>query len=81
MRHEKLKKKWGDLGTKLLVGRTIVSAHYMSEAECTNMGWDSSCLVIQLDDGTLIFPSQDDEGNGPGALFTTHSEHDTFGVI
>lgn len=25
--------------------------------------------MIELDDGTLLFPSQDEEGNGPGAIF------------
>jgi len=26
-------------------------------------------VVIQLDDGTLLFPSRDEEGNGPGCMF------------
>jgi len=33
------------------------------------MGWYSRPIVIHLDDGSMIFPSQDDEGNDGGALF------------
>lgn len=78
---DKLKKEWQDKATRLFVGRSIVDAHYMSAEECANMGWDSACIVLKLDDGTLLFPSQDDEGNGPGALFTTHLEISGFPVI
>jgi hypothetical protein len=33
------------------------------------MGWARRPLVIELDDGTLMFASRDDEGNDGGALF------------
>lgn len=52
-----------------LVGRTITSVQYMSLTEMESIGWNRSPLVIELDDGTLMFPSMDDEGNGAGALF------------
>ncbi len=37
-------------------------------------GWHTGSIhanppVFELDDGTLIYPSADPEGNGPGAIF------------
>lgn len=51
-----------------LVGRTIKSVGYLTPAEIEEQGWDRSCVVITLDDGTMLYPSADDEGNDAGAL-------------
>lgn len=54
------------------VGKTIVCVRTMTEAEAESWGWDDAphaCLVIDLSDGTALVVSQDEEGNGPGALF------------
>lgn len=56
---------------KQLVGRKIIGARYMDQSEAEHLGWDERSFVLILDDKTCIFASQDDEGNGPGALFTT----------
>jgi hypothetical protein len=60
---------WNAYATKNLTGKKIINVRYMSQAEMDALGWHSRALVIQLDDGTLIYPSQDDEGNNAGALF------------
>ena len=60
---------WNSYGNKHLKGRKIVGVRWLSPEECEDMGWYSRPIVIQLDDGTLLFPSQDDEGNDGGALF------------
>lgn len=57
-----------------LVGRRIVDMRPMTRAEAAAEGWDLGRLhgaptVLVLDDGTLVYPSRDPEGNGPGALF------------
>lgn len=52
-----------------LVGRRIQSVRYLTAEEASHLGWSESTAVIELDDGTLIFPSQDDEGNAAGTLF------------
>jgi hypothetical protein len=57
-----------------LEGRTIVAVRKMRPAEAKREGWDlrwahGAPPVLVLDDGQVIYPSQDDEGNGPGALF------------
>jgi hypothetical protein len=36
-------------------------------------------IVIELVDGTIIYPSQDSEGNGPGCMFGVDSEGNHFG--
>ena len=51
-----------------LKGRTIVTLRYLSVTSMLRMGWKKSALVIELDDGTLLIPSMDDEGNEAGAI-------------
>lgn len=60
--------RWDREARSLLVGRTIVAARYMTAEECDLLGWHKRCVVIELDDGTKILPSMDDEGNGAGSL-------------
>jgi len=55
-----------------IIGRKILGVRRMTEAEASAEGWDDSphgCTVLILEGGALLYPSQDDEGNGPGALF------------
>ena len=68
---KEMKKKWQDRAEKILVGRKIVKVEWMTDTECFNAGWYSKPICMLLDDGTWIYPSQDDEGNNGGALFTT----------
>ena len=60
--------------TNRLIGRTIKSVRPMTVEEMESEGWDywhgsRTPPVIVLDNGDTIYPSADDEGNGPGALF------------
>lgn len=61
-----------------LVGRKITSVRAMTAAELDLYGWDpgyrSTGLVVMLDNGQAIVPSQDPEGNGPGHLFIEDTE-------
>jgi len=53
-----------------IVGKKIVKVRLMSKAEMEQKGWAfGEGIAIELDDGTVLYPSQDEEGNGPGALF------------
>jgi len=66
---------WQDLANKHLVGRTIVKAKWLSPSESQRlMRWDYQPLELFLDDGTILTPSMDDEGNNAGALFTNVQE-------
>lgn len=63
---------------KKLAGKKIEKIE-MSEVIAENFG---TVPVIVLDDGTEIYASRDEEGNGPGALFIdklfTSDEPDEF---
>ena len=52
-----------------LIGRKIVGTRQMTPEEIKFEGWDRGTTLLLLDDGSIIYPSQDDEGNGCGALF------------
>ena len=41
----------------------------MSEKEATDLAWYKRPLVIEFEDGTLVFPASDAEGNNGGVLF------------
>ena len=51
-----------------LAGKKIVALRKMTKAELKREGWDEETMCLQLDDGSILYPSQDEEGNGPGAL-------------
>lgn len=54
---------------KPLVGRTIVAVRYLDDSEVSQLGIDRHPVCLQLDDGALLWPMADDEGNDAGALF------------
>ena len=56
---------WQDIGNAHLVNRKIVSV-WWQEWDDVN---DTTGLVMLLDNGTTVWVQQDDEGNGPGALY------------
>ena len=62
-------KHWIDYADERLVGRKIKAVRWMSKEEVEDIGWRDRPIVIHLDDGSLIFPSSDDEGNTGGVLF------------
>jgi hypothetical protein len=41
----------------------------MTKVEQNAEGWRRPATVLVLDDGTLLYPSRDGEGNDAGALF------------
>jgi hypothetical protein len=65
-------------------GAIIESVRFLDARECEALGWDQGTFVFQIrlknGDRHAIYASQDDEGNGPGAMFTTHEEHQTLWV-
>jgi hypothetical protein len=85
--NEELMKKWGDDSAKALTGMQIKATTYLSPQECKGLGWDDSTLAIELTDpegekkDIVLFASQDDEGNGAGALFTTIPDLPTIPTI
>jgi len=78
-----VKLRWSEYTEKHLLGRTIVGVRYLTDKEVEDMGWYQSSVVFILDNGSLFFPSADDEGNDAGALFgqTGKGEEITVPVI
>lgn len=59
-----------NLTESFLIGKTVKAVRPMTKKELNGEGWDGRAgAVIEFDDGTLIYASRDEEGNGPGALF------------
>lgn len=59
---------WIKKAESVLLNRKIVSVRYMTQEEADNCGFYRKSIVIELDDGTLFYPSSDDEGNDAGAI-------------
>lgn len=72
---------WKGKAEKWLVGKTIKSVRYMTDAEAKELMWDSRPLAIFFDDGSFVFASMDDEGNNGGAFFTSDVEFPCIPVL
>lgn len=81
MNHAANQTRWEGIARKLLLGKKIVAVRYLSKEEAEDLGWTHRCVVLQLDDGNLIFPSSDDEGNNAGSLFTNDKDVPGLPVI
>jgi hypothetical protein len=66
---------------KRLAGRTIKKVKWLSAEDSQEFfGWDYQPCEIHLDDGTILTPSADDEGNNAGAIFTNIKGLETIPV-
>ena len=66
---------WQDLVNKHLVGKYITKVQWLNPKDTKKLlGWDFQPCELHLNDGTIITPSADDEGNNAGALFTNIQE-------
>lgn len=71
MDRKEMYKRWNTEARSVLVGRTIAKVQYMDDAWADQLGFEDYMarpVMIQLDDGTLLIPLRDDEGNGGGAI-------------
>lgn len=78
------KQYWTELANEKLKGKTIKRVRYMTPEEADEaLMWNNQCVVIEFTDGTLIFPSSDDEGNEAGVIFgqTPKGEEITLPVL
>ena len=48
-----------------------MSIRHMTDEELDYQGWDGNepIMVLELDDGSILYPSKDYEGNDGGAIF------------
>jgi hypothetical protein len=67
-----------------LIGKKVVRVRSMTKKELEAEGWADyshrDALVMVFDDGTKVFASRDEEGNGPGALFGNGPDDGSFYV-
>jgi hypothetical protein len=63
---------------KDFIGQRIKRIREFTEQELEAEGWDinhhTTGAVIELENGTRIYASSDDEGNSPGTLFGINSK-------
>ena len=72
---------WLTEAKEQLMHRQIVDVRYMTREEANDMDWYCRPVVMVLDDGNLIYPSCDDEGNNGGALFTNNEANPVLPVL
>jgi hypothetical protein len=63
--------RWRDKAERFLVGKTIKKVRFLTLDEVKELGWYESTIVLIFDDGSYLFAAMDEEGNGPGVLFTS----------
>jgi hypothetical protein len=69
---------WNKKVKEFLVGKTIKSVRYMTDAEMEDFMWYKKPVIIDFTDGSYMIPQSDDEGNNGGSLYTSDAE---LGVI
>ena len=72
---------WTQEARRQLLGRKIVGVRYMGRKEADDIGFIQRPVLLELDDGNLVYPSRDDEGNDAGALFTNDQKSGTLPVL
>ncbi len=71
MDNNSIAKRWEKTSTDALVGKKVTNVRYFADGEAKSWLWGKRPLVIEFDDGTLMFPMCDDEGNDGGTLFVS----------
>ncbi len=63
------KARWIREAERHILGRKIIGVRYTTDEEVKDLYWDCSVIVLHLDDGSMLVPSADEEGNTAGSLF------------
>ena len=67
------------------IGKVVKEVRHMTDQEMNTEGWEprhgTPPIVIVFDCGTKLYPSCDDEGNGPGTLFGISSDGMGIGLF
>ena len=71
-----------DYDKSMLVGAKIINVRRMTKGELNAHYWHSAnpVYVLELDNGTAIYPSRDFEGNDGGVLFGVTENEECFSV-
>lgn len=69
-----MENRWIKEISEVIVGKKIKSVSIMTQEDADDIGYDSRPIIIELEDGTLLYPVSDDEGNDGGSIYTTNEE-------
>lgn len=68
----------------VIVGQRVTEIREMTDAELAGEGWEVGFhgrpVALVLENGTVIYPSSDVEGNDGGALFATLPDGTPIGI-
>ena len=81
MSKEERTKHWEGLVASKLVGRKIVSVRYWTQTEVDLQDWHQRPVQIELDNGYVLIPMRDDEGNDGGSIGTNIEGLNTIPVL
>ena len=77
-----MKSRWESQATNAFKGKTVKRIVWLTDKESEDMMWNGGkAPVVEFTDGSWIMASSDDEGNQPGALFTSSKEIPTIPVM
>ena len=71
-----LRQQWKNRLSPEILGQRIVRVRYMTKVEAEQWGWYSCPLVMQLENGTWLIPSKDDENNDGGAISLLNNDRE-----
>ena len=74
-------KDWEKKIKAYLLNQKIVSIRYMPNKEAKYQDWYKRPIQIKLSNGVWLTPSQDDEGNDGGSIYTNIKELPIIPVI
>jgi hypothetical protein len=78
---ESIQKELLKLIGKHLIGKKIVRVRYMDAKEVKDNEWYKSGIVLVLNDGNIIYPIANNEGNDAGAMGTSFEGMETIGTF
>lgn len=62
-------------------GLKVTGIRFLTKEEMKDEGWiygNRVGIALMLSNGSFIYPSQDEEGNGPGAFFMKNADGECF---
>lgn len=66
-----------------MIGAKLIETRRMTDEEKKHEGWDfdaHNAIVLVFNNGAIIYPSRDEEGNGPGAIFGRYANGEDFSL-
>lgn len=62
-------------------GKVVSEVRKLTKVEIDSEEWEEGTTAIEFTDGTIVYPSRDDEGNGAGTMFMKDKKGKSFYVF